>query len=320
MRTITKIIGLSLIIPTIILVCIYNSDVNPKEVLLPNDSIKNMGLEQDDNEKTIEITQKDMQLNHEVIQYKIVFHNDDTINVSIHLLLENKNIQKKVFFLILTDGNKSILPAQTDMLYLSYVPMTTIDVTTRNNRFSVGQRLINTILQKGRFGLEKTLKEDRSVKKNDTWYLTIATLTSAEGDITVTLTSQSKSQSMELLQMERHSKLELYSAYDNDFSGTYVGMKLFFFGCSYAKNLNKCIETTSGSIIHFVSGGHFRGDITVQQPDGTITSNNNRFAATYTYHGNTTGQWSFSANGWSILWKHGITLFFIDIDPHFRYA
>jgi hypothetical protein len=228
------------------------------------------------------------------------------------------NIQKKVFFLMLTDGNRSILPQQIDMLYLSYVPMVTIDITARNNRFTIGQQFITVLLQKVRFGLEKTLATDVMVKKNTVWYLTIAVLTPAEGDITVKFASQH--QSMELQQIERHRNLELFSAYDNDFSGTYFGVKLFVFGLSFAKNLNKKIETTKGSIIHFTSGGHAKGNIKVQEPNGKIFSDDTRFITVYTYHGNQTGLWSFTANGRSFRWKYGITLFFIDIDPHFRYT
>ena len=313
-----RIIGFFLMIPLILYICLNQSYGTPLETLQKEESIKKLPSESDTNQKTIELTQTDMQLDHEVIQYKIIFHEKERINVSIHLFLRQTGMENKVFFLMLTDGNKSILPNQVDMLYLSYVPMGLIDITTKNSRFIVGQHLVKRILQQLQIGMEKTIKADRAVMKNDAWYLTIAALTPAEGDITVKLSSLHES--MECIQLERHTNLELYTAYDTDFSGTYLGMKFFLFGCSYAKNLARHIETTTGSILHFASGGHSRGKITVQHPDGSISSNDDRFLATYTYHGNETGHWGFTANGWSLRWKYGITLFVIDNDPHFRYS
>jgi hypothetical protein len=316
MKMIMKHIGVLFIAIILLLISFYFPNMNLDAIPSPTDNIQNTGLEISEIKDSIEINQDDLQLNHEVVQFKIIFHDSDTINISIHMSLLQKDMQEKAFFIMLTDGTKSLISVDTDMLLLFYVPLSIIDITTPMRRLCFGKPLLYLFSNKINLGLQKITTNVVSAKKNDTWYLTIAVLTKTEGDITIKFKSQH--QSMEILQTQRHSNLDFYSSYNNGFSGKYFGIKFFIFGFSLAKNINKQIETKTGSIIHFISAGHTKGDINVQGPNEIAYSDDKRFITTYTYHGNATGQWVFSANGRSFLWKYGIILFYIDIDPHFR--
>ncbi len=318
MKAILKVFGVSSIAIILMLVSLNFPSVNPDAIVVPTEKIQGMGLEIPKAMSDIEITQDQLKLNHEVIQYKIFFYENDTINISMHMALLQKDMKEKAFLVMLTNGTKSIIPYETDMLFLFYVPLYLIDITIPTRRFCFGKPLLFLFTKKINIGLERGFSKDISVKKNDTWYLTIAVLSQTEGDITIKFKSQH--QTMQIQQTQRQGNLDFYSSYNNGFSGRYYGFKFFIFGCSFAKNTHKLIKTTTGSIIHFISAGHSKGTIQVQGPNGIAYSDDTREISTYTYHGNETGQWVFSANGRSFLWKHGIILFYIDIDPHFQYT
>ena len=264
---------------------------------------------------TIEITQQEIQLDYEVIQYKIIFHEDDTINVYLYGQILSKSLGEKLFLISITDGRDSIIQKIDKNhyhIFLIHLPVGRFEITTPRFKF-VGK--LPLIFKLRNVGLKDYCIGDVDVKKNDTWYLTIAVVSQKETDIQIKLKSENKS--MELLQIERHSKLGFYSANHNDFDGKYYSISYGGFGITYAKNLNKKIETTDGSFIYFSSISHKKGDVKIQTPDKTILSSNNKKVIQYIYIGNNTGVWSFTANGRNLLgFKYMIILFYIDINTY----
>jgi hypothetical protein len=269
------------------------------------------------------IDQKEIQLNHEVIQYKIIFHKNDTINVSVLLMIQQSGIDfaPTACLLILTNGTSSIFK-NSNVSFLFYVPSALLlDVTILGHRVAIGGRLFFKLLNHTRYriGIARELHNDVSVKNGEVWYLTMAEFNSKPGEkLIATFTSLSSSASMELVQVDRHSDIGFYSALDNDFEGRYIGFKLPFlpFGFSIANNLQKQVITSRGSVIYFCSVGHLKGRIRVEAPHNKTYLNVNNGMALFTYCGNWTGKWNFSASGVGFPWKHNVMLFSADVNPH----
>lgn len=123
---------------------------------------------------------------------------------------------------------------------------------------------------------------------------------------------------MEITQIDRHNNMGFYTSINNDFDGKYFGFKFIPylpFGLSIAKNLQKEITTTNGSIIYFNSAFHRKGQISIETQGETAT-NNKKNSASIIYCGNQTGTFKFSASGVGFPWKHFVTLFYVDINPH----
>lgn len=271
----------------------------------------------------IYLDQEQLNLNNEVIQYQIIFHRNDTINISLQMILQQTGIdfQPMCSFLMLTDGNKSVFK-NTTMFFLYDIPTgSIIDANILGKRISIGGKLFNRILSKTRFHIGSACyyTEDIKVKNNTVWFLTIAQLDNTHKEILAT-SIKSNYEGMEIIQTERTNDMGFYTCVNNDFDGKYFGFKFLPylpFGFSIAKNLQKEITTTKGSIIYFSSIGHRKGQISIEIQNETFTNTNKR-SATFIYCGNQTGTWKFSASGIGFPWKHFVTLFYIDIDPHMK--
>jgi hypothetical protein len=271
------------------------------------------------------VDQKELRLNHEVIQYKVIFHENDTINVSASLMLQQsgQDFRPRACLLILTDGTASIFE-ESNVSLLFYIPSAILfDTTIFGHRIAFGGRLLFRLLNHTRFriGVARQLYKDAQVKKDDVWYCTMAEFNSKPGEkLNITFTSLSSSSSMELVQLDRHSNMGFFSALDNNFDGRYIGFKLPFlpFGFSVANNLHKEIVTSRGSVVYFCSAGHAKGRIKVEAPNNKTYLNLNDEIALFTYCGTWTGSWNFYASGIGFPWKHIVMLFYADVNPHIK--
>jgi hypothetical protein len=271
------------------------------------------------------IDQNELQLKNEVIQYKVIFHKNDTINVTAFLMLQQteKDFEPQACLLMLTNGTENIFE-NSNISFLFYIPSALLfDMTVFGYRIALGGKLFFRFLNhtRIRIGVTKHLSNIVRVKNGDIWYLTIAEFNCKPGKkITVTFKSLSSSSSIELIQMERHMDIGLDSALDNDFEGRYIGCKLPFlpFGFSIADNLHKEIVTSRGSIVYFSSMGHLKGKIKVEAPNNNTYINDNNKIAIFSYLGNWTGNWNFFASGIGFPWKHNVILFYADVNPYVK--
>jgi len=271
------------------------------------------------------IDQKQLQLHHEVVQYQVVFHENDTINVSAVMALQQlgTDLTPQASLFILSNGTASIVEKST-VSFLFHVPSALFfDATVLRHRFAFGGRFFFKLLNLTRFRIGASLAkyEEVPVKKGDIWFLTIAVFASKPGEVlTIVFRSLSSSLSMELVETERHTNIGFYSALDSDFEGRYVGFKLPLlpFGFSRADDLCKEVTTSKGSLLYFCSVGHVKGRLKVEAPNQKFYLNTNDNMAVFSYCGNLTGRWNFSASGFGFPWKHLVFLFYVDVDPHIR--
>ncbi|MBN1859875.1 MAG: hypothetical protein JW840_00280 [Candidatus Thermoplasmatota archaeon] len=269
------------------------------------------------------VDQADLQLDHEVAQYALLFHENDTINVTACMILQHLelDLEPQAILLALTNGTTAIFE-EYPVSFLFYVPSALLfDMTIGGHRIAFGGRIFFRLLShtRCRIGVSQVLSEEVHVKKGEIWYLTIADYSRKPGEVLrVTFQSVHMTSSMELLQTERHSTLGFYSALDNDFDGRYIGVKLPFlpFGFSMTNNLHTEVTTTRGSLLYFSSVGHTKGRLKVEAPGSTVYVNTKKRLALFSYYGNQTGTWNFSASGIGFPWKHMVVLFFVDADPH----
>jgi len=283
------------------------------------------GQELDHVTDKVVLDQKQLQLHHEVVQYQVVFHENDTINISAFLALQHlgTDFTPQASLFILTNGTTSIIKKST-VSFLLYVPSALLfDATVLRRRFAFGGRIFFKLLNLTRFRVGVSLEkyEEVAVKKGDIWFLTIAVSASKPGEIlTIVFRSLSSSLSMELVEIERHTNIGFYSALDNDFEGRYMGVKLPFlpFGFSRADDLHKEVTTSKGSVLYFCSMGHVKGRLKVEAPNQKVYLNTNNNMAVFSYCGNLTGRWNFSASGFGFPWKHLVFLYYVDVDPHIR--
>jgi hypothetical protein len=302
------------------------SNTKTSESLTPssvnNSDITNTALQYSDN---IIIDQKDIQLNHEVIQYKIIFHDNDTINVSALMIVQQtgKDFEPRTCMLILTNGSVSIFNNKSVWMVSDIPAGLIIDITMFGHRIAAGGRLFHKLLNytRLRIGSSQQLFKNANVKNGDVWYLTLANLNrKPEEALKISFRSVSSSLSMELVQLDRHSNMGFYSSLDNDFEGRYTGVKFPFlpYGFSIANNLHTEVVTTKGSILSFCSVGHTKGRMEINTPYNKTYVSTERRMLLFNYAGNQTGKWYFSASGIGFPWKHLVWLFYIDVDPYMK--
>lgn len=260
----------------------------------------------------IEIDQSELHLDHEVIQYKILFHNTTTVKVDGRVAYIIRDLNPVAYLFYLTDGEKKLVNCS----FFTRVPAGTIlDITTRRNHFKIGGRLLYRLIPIGR---EVPIDKTFSVESGESWYLTIGVYHSIKEE-EIFFKLKSNKPCMEIVMLERHDKIEYLSSWNNDFSGTYVGFRIIPFlpfGFSFADNLKEEFTTTRGTVVSFLSVAHLKGNIAVRSPNGSLYVNNKRWCANFLYEGNETGEWTFKASGIGFPWKHIVTLFYADVDPY----
>jgi len=272
---------------------------------------------------TITLDEKDLRLDHEVIQFTVLFHENDIINVTtLQMILRlGKDVEPQANMLILTNGSRSVFH-KSNVSFLYYVPSALLfDATILGHRIAIGGRLFFNLLNLTRFrvGVAQALSSEISVKKGDVWYLTMSVVNPKPGEeLRVVLRSLSMALSMELNQTVRSPDVGFYSALDNDFNGRYFGVKLPLlpFGFSFADNLQKKILTVRGSVVYFCSVGHRNGRMKIEAPNNKTYLNENGGLSVFSYCGNWAGTWNFTASGLGFPWKHNVMLFYADINPY----
>jgi hypothetical protein len=236
---------------------------------------------------------------------------------------EAKDFEKMASLLILTNGTSSVFK-KYNVIFLQDVPLgLIIDMTAVGHRISIGGRLFYKLLSftNFRIGTFNQIFQNTNVKKGDVWYLTMAEYyNKPDEELKIAFKSLLLLSSMELVQLDRHTNMNYYSAMDNEFEGRYFGFKFPFlpFGFSIARNLEKEIKTSKGSVVYFCSIGHAKGKIEVSLPNNKTYVNTNKRMALFEYCGNQTGNWKFFASGVGFPWKHFVVLFYVDVDPHIK--
>jgi hypothetical protein len=190
-----------------------------------------------------------------------------------------------------------------------------MDLNIGRLHMSLG-RLLFKILPIGNID---SLEGEVEVNNATEWFLTMGIYRrSVEEEFFIYL--ESEDPCMEIIQLDRGNEIEYLSAVHGDFSGRYFGLKILSRGISLARNLKTEISTSKGSIIYFSSSGHLFGQINVIGPDGRIFNKDTRGLASFQYYGNQTGTWRFSSSGIGFGWKHIVSLFYVDVNPHFNFS
>lgn len=265
----------------------------------------------------VEFNQEMLELEKEVVQFQIMFHHDDVINVSLNMFVYYVDETITSGYFLLTDGEKPLLEPRC----IWYVPERKYQIITPKIRLSVGKfwlvKILNDKEGKIRVGSASNDSGRFDVQDGDTWYLTLAVPTSSKKS-GFSVVFESLYDSMEVTQLERNGNVGLYSASYNQFEGKYYAIKLSWFGGFSACNVFKEIMVKNGSIIDASVGGHRKGNIVVYQPNGEEKTLNHKGFMHYVFLGNVTGSWKFTVNGWSIYFRMGIVLLYIDINPHVK--
>jgi len=263
----------------------------------------------------IEFDQRSLQLQHEVVQFKIIFLDNDTVDVSLFMYVSYVDQIITSNYFLLTNGVKPIMKPRI----LSYVPERKYVIITPRIQFSIGKfwliKMLNDRNGKHRIGSSCTDSDHFYVHAGDIWYLTLAVPTSSEKS-GFNVTFKSTQHSMHFIESVRHSDLGFYAANYYQFSGNYYAIKFSFLGGCSICNINKEMTTRNGSIIDFCVAAHRKGSMIVKQPNREEISNKNKGFIHYGYLGNATGDWKFNFKGWSIYFRIAAMLLYIDIDPH----
>lgn len=319
-----KIISVSIIISillilslTVVGLLMISQEANDGAVL-KTDEINGPQNESISYSNLVEFNQDALQLQKEVVQFEIKFHQDDVVDVSSHMSVYYVDETITSVYCLLTDGEKPLLEPPGGPFY---VPYRKYSIITPRMRLSVGKfwfvKLLNDREGKTRIGAQWNVSGQFDVEAGDIWYLTLAVPTSAEkSGYSVVFNSLNKS--MEVTQLVRHNNLGLYSANYNQFSGKYYGIKLSWFGGFVVCDVTKEITTKDGSIVEIYVAGHMKGNMMVHLPNGEEIPFSKRGIMHYSYLGNESGTWMVTVKGWSIYLIMDVWLLYIDIDPHLK--
>jgi hypothetical protein len=295
------------------------STENEKEEPQNMDDIKKEGNE-NSYLTSFNFSQKKFNLDHEFVQYKILFHENTTIDYEYFLKFRVKDIQPHYYFLAFTDGKKAVMEREVDgkfyetpLLGYSMIPSGILmDLNLGNFRLSIG-KLLFKILPIGNID---RISGEVEVSNGTEWFLTLGVYHKSV-DEKFYINLESEKNCIEIIELDRDNKIEFLSSVTGDFSGVYLGLKILSRGFSRAKNLKTTITTTKGSVISFSSSGHITGHIEVIEPNGISYNKNTRKLASFQYYGNQTGTWKFSSSGIGFGWKHIVSLFYIDVNPYY---
>lgn len=260
----------------------------------------------------VDFNQHDLQLEKEVIQFEITFHHDDVVDVSSDMYVYYLDETITSIYCLLSDGEKPLLIPGGP----TWVPYRKRHIITPRMRISVGRwRLINILNNiEGFRGIGIPWQERKSfeVQAGDTWYLTLAIPTSAKKAY-FSIVLSSLNDSMQITQLQRHGNVGFYSADYNQFSGNYYSIGLRFLAGFTKCDVYKQITTEDGSIINFGFDGHRKGTANVHYLKGNTLEFDRGI---FSYLGNETGTWKFTAEGQGR--KIAVYLLYIDIDPHIK--
>jgi hypothetical protein len=258
----------------------------------------------------IEFNQDALQLKKEVVQYKITFHQDDVIKVSSKMAVLYVDETITSAYCLLTNGEQPLLAPQC----LWYIPERKFLVVTPRIRISVGKLWVATLFP-GKIGSAGNDAGHFEVHAGESWYLTLAVPTPSD-KMGFSFVVTSLNDSMEVTQLTRHGNVDLYSATYNHFQGRYYAVKLHvLFGGSVC-DIFKEITVRDGSVFHMWVAGHRNANMDVYLPNGEQRHFNKQRLMAYVFLGNESGNWKFTAKGWSFYFRMVVALLYIDIDPH----
>lgn len=260
----------------------------------------------------VEFNNDYLQLKEEAVQYKITFHQNDTVNVTVKIATMYVDETTTCVYFLLTDGEKPLL----EPACVCFIPERKYLLVTPKMRFSIGKWWFMKIF-KDKVGQSNNDSKQFEVQEGENWYLTFAVPTSSEKSY-FSVIFKSLNESMEVTQLARHHNLGLYTPSFNQFSGRYYAIKLGFLGGASICDISKEITVKDGCVIHMVVAGQIKGNMMVYFPNGEKTQFNQAGIMTYIFLGNETGNWKFMFKGWSIYFRMVIVLFYIDIDPHIK--
>lgn len=312
-----KIISISLIISlTVAGLLMISQEIN-NGVVLKTDEISGPQNESINYSNLVEFNQDVLQLQKEVVQFEINFHNDDVVNVSLNMFVSYVDETITSGYVLLTDGEKTLLEPRA----LWYVPERKYSIITPRIRLSVGKFWLCKILndKEGKIMIGSSYDDSGrfDVHAGDIWYLTIAVPTTSEkSGYSVVFKSQYKS--MEVNQLVRYNNVGLFSANYNQFSGKYYAVKLSILGGFSVCDVSKEITTNNGSIVEIYVAGHRKGNMMVYLPNGEKIPFSKNGYMRYSFLGNESGTWKVTVKGWSLYFRMNVVLLYIDIDPHIK--
>ncbi len=280
---------------------IVNSEKNPN---LSNDSISYTNY--------LDFNQDNLQLKKEVVQFKIMFHQDDVVDVQSKLVVLYVDETITSVYCLLTNGEKPLLMPQG----LWYIPERKYLLVTPKIRISVGKLLFPKLFPDS-IGSADEESGHFDVQAGESWYLTLAVPTPAQ-EMGFSVVISSLNDSMEVTELTRHGNVGLYCAAFNQFQGRYYSLKLHvLFGGSVC-NVFKEITVKEGSLFHLWIAAHRKGTLDVSLPTGEQRHFDQEGIMVYMFLGNDTGTWKFAVKGWSFYYRMVVLLLSIDIDPHCR--
>ena len=265
-------------------------------------------------------SQKTLRLNHEFVQYKIKFYKNTTVEYKYFLKFRVKDLHPLYYFIMFTDGKKGVMKRkmggknyEAPIIGHSIIPSgILLDINFGKLHMSVGKLLFKLLP----IGNIDSIKGTADVTAGTEWFLTVGIYHQSDEE-TFYISLKSEEECFEIINLDRSNRIEYLTSIQNEFSGFYCGIKFLSHGFSYARNLMKTITTKKGSIIRFSSVGHLKGQINVESPDGKSYMKDTRKLASFQYIGNLTGEWKLSSSGFGFPWKHIVSIFYIDVDPHF---
>ena len=258
----------------------------------------------------VTVSQSNLQLDNEYIQYKIVFHDSDTIDVKIYMHYEVKTLNNLFYLVYLADGKDEL----TYRTFLRHEPVGIIDITLRKHR---------KILPKTSSD-ETTFDRTFHVERDDTWYLTVAIYKSMNETIEISLSSDNAT--MEITILERGDKLGYFTVQDGDFSGKFLSRYrgISSFGLGYSRCcVTKTIEFKEGTLFYCNIDRFLDGGLIVTQPSGKSYQYASKKVGkliqenTHYYEGmRITGEWTFLIKGIGFPCKFTASVFYVDTDPY----
>lgn len=213
--------------------------MKPLAEITHDETQKNNPMETVDN---ITVSQSHLHLDHEAIQYKITFYENDNVSVAAKIILPQVDYKPKACMIVLSDGNKSIFQNKT-LISATNIPTGSIlDVTVLKHRIILGGKLLDKLFAMTSFhlGVISTGKQTIKVNNGSTWFLTIVQLTD-KPEQTADIVFQSSKKSMNITEIDRTDNMGYCVSNNGDFEGTYIGFKIPFtpLGFSIARKLHK---------------------------------------------------------------------------------
>lgn len=252
--------------------------------------------------------QQTEQLDGEVVQYEITFHNDTDVQYDMDISYKLTSTGSVFYLIYLTDGKNTTTLHISDEKYSKF-----IDITTFRKHRKIGKN--------ANAEGETSLSNSIQITKNTTWHLTIAVARNINESISVAFNTNKEC--MEIKSLGRKDSVTLVSALNSDykngkFVGRYKGYSLFGLGVSHC-SVNKEIPVSNGGIICVDMFNHEEGMLKVKNPSGYLSrtsykSENTSILLSTT--NNNSKSWIIEAQSFGFPMKTSILAFVVDVNPY----